>query len=250
MASTKARNYSGNAKLTYIVSYGRPDAVNNSPYGFLSSFATSIQTKLTTLAREYYRIGSADVQSNIMLGKLCSAANVIEGATGITAFPKFAKVDFSMFPFMYSKLDLPVGPILLNDEDALAAMTLKYTTESDNPLANSLGISIDDDASSTSVVRLRHDGCFPSLTVRSGQTWPTPLYGEYYPVRFTANIGLFNPDFWSANTVDTIYATYGPMLDAIFMLGLHLYETRMPITDKTMSEIPYSMQMYIRGLGR
>jgi len=250
MSTTKSRNYSGNTKLTYIISYARPDATNNSPYGFLASFGSKIQTKLLTLAREYYRIGSADVQANIMLGKLCSAANVIEGATGITAFPKSVHVDYSRFPFMYSKLDLPVGPILLNDATALAAMTLKYTTESDSPLANSLKISIDDDASSDSVVRLRHDGCFPSLTVRSGQVWPTPLYGEFYPVRFSSYVGLFNPDFWDANTVDVIYATYGPMLDAIFMLGLHLYETRIPVTDKTMTEIPYSMQLYIRGLGR
>jgi hypothetical protein len=235
-------------KLSYRVSYTRADGTS-SPYGVASSYAASIKTKLTAIALDYYRIASADVQSMAMQGALLSASAYIESVLGLVLIPKDIAIDFTRFPVYDRSFEIPRGPLLITEDNPA---TLRYTQTQDVPYGVSTAFTVDDDASDENTVcRLMTDVYVPYFTIVSGQIWPVPLWSEPFPVRFSAQYGLFNPTVWAASTAEECYIAYAQPLTALLQLALHLYENRMPVNiGNIVSDIPKTLMAMIRSLKR
>lgn len=239
-------NYTNKAELDYQVSYARPDSLTNSPY---LPYLTNIKTKLLSLAKKYYRIGSASVQDEIMYGSLLTASNMIENMLNLVLIPKLITINFNRFPWYNAVLPVPRGPLLLSGTFA-TSMTLKYTLDEQSPLAESLSVVIGNDTPGSAYVKLFTDYSDTSLVLKGSNVWPTPLYTEVWPIQFQAYFGQFAPDFWSSASEEDIMSTYSESLIVLFQLGLHLYENRMPVNQVSMSDVPLTYRTLINNLRR
>lgn len=241
-------DFTGKYNIRFAVTYGRPDTSPNAPYPVDASYAATILTPLTALYKEFMRIYTADVQDNILQMSIVGAAKLIELWLGVVILPTFIRIDFNRFPYLNRTLEIPRGPLYLSTAPTLAQMRLRYTIDSNTPLSESLQISIDNDASSVSDVRLQADQTYPKLVLRNGMIWPTPLFIEDFPIRFEAMFGIIDPVFIATASQQDIAIAYNVVLMPFFQLAYHIYQNRSPINEKTVSEMPFTLKAMLRAL--